>query len=150
MMKTDEHIRDIVLFNGINNSMADIDVEPGNWEKASQKFAQSLKIVLNAFNNWDDFSVFKNEIKANDLFVIITSRKDHVSHNAQLDKLPYYLSTYFKNNSFIILYPKQLEQGINMEDLQQSDNSLLGTLTGRIGPVSRFGNTLRRIFRKRG
>ncbi|HEY0769565.1 MAG TPA: cation:proton antiporter, partial [Sphingobacteriaceae bacterium] len=118
-------------------------------EKASQRFAKSVKIVLKQFDTWNDFSKFKGEIKTNDLFVIVTSRKDHVSHNEQLDKLPYYLSTLFNSNSFIILYPKQLEQGINLEDLQQSDVSLMGTLSDRMGTVGRIGSKLRQIFGKR-
>ncbi|HEY0670098.1 MAG TPA: cation:proton antiporter [Sphingobacteriaceae bacterium] len=118
-------------------------------EKASQRFAKSVKIVLKQFDTWNDFSKFKGEIKTNDLFVIVTSRKDHVSHNEQLDKLPYYLSTLFNSNSFIILYPKQLEQGINLEDLQQSDVSLMGTLSDRMGTFGRIGSKLRQIFGKR-
>jgi Kef-type K+ transport system membrane component KefB len=114
-------------------------------EKAHQNLASSVKIQLNSFSNWDDFLIFTSQLKSNDLFVIITSRKNHVSFSNQLEKLPYYLSNYFKNNSFIILYPKQLDQSANMEDLQQSEHSLLDTFAGR-DALGKVGSSLKRIF----
>lgn len=119
-------------------------------EKASLKIAKTVKIVLNQFNTWGDLSLLKSELKTNDLFVIITSRKDHISYNEQLDKLPYYLSTYFKTGSFIILYPKQLQQFVNMEeDLQQFGTSLIGTISGKMSVISRMGDALKKILPKR-
>lgn len=118
-------------------------------QKALNGLKNPLKVQLNIFTDWNDFLIFTSELKKNDLFIIVTSRKDHVSHIEQLDKLPYYLSNYFKNNSFIILYPKQLEQGLNMEDIQQADPSLLETIPGR-EVIGRFGNSLKRIFTKKG
>lgn len=117
-------------------------------ERASLKIAKTVKVILKLFDNWDDLSLLKNELKTNDLFVIITSRKDHISYNEQLVKLPFYLSTYFKKNSFIVLYPKQLQQGVNMEDIQQSDSSLIGTFSGRIRNRGRVATLLKRIFLK--
>ena len=114
-------------------------------EKAHQNLASSAKIQFNNFSNWDDFLIFASQLKNNDLFVIITSRKDHISFIDQLEKLPYYLSNYFNNNSFIILYPKQLDQSTNMEDLQQSEHSLLDTFAGREA-IGKVGSSLKRIF----
>ena len=114
-------------------------------EKAHQNLASSAKIQLNNFSNWDDFLIFASQLKNNDLFVIITSRKDHISFIDQLEKLPYYLSNYFNNNSFIILYPKQLDQNTNMEDIQQSEHSLLDTFAGREA-IGKVGSSLKRIF----
>ena len=70
-----------------------------------------------------------------------------VRFGSQLEKLPYYLSNYFKDNSFIILYPKQLEQGVNMDDIQQSEHSLLDTIspTETLGKV---GDSIKRIFKR--
>lgn len=115
-------------------------------EKAHQSMASSAKIQLNSFSNWDDFLIFTSELKNNDLFVIITSRTEHISFSYQLEKLPYYLSNYFKNNSFIILYPQQLDQGISMEDLQQAEHSLLDTFAGR-DALGKVGSSLKRIFK---
>ncbi|MEJ6981265.1 cation:proton antiporter [Pedobacter sp. P351] len=103
------------------------------------------KMEFTDFNNWDDFLIFSRELKANDLFVIISSRKGNVSYNQYLEKLPYYLSSYFQANSFMILYPKQLDQNPNMEDILQSDSSLIGPIA-RKSPLSKIGKILRTIF----
>jgi Kef-type K+ transport system membrane component KefB len=90
----------------------------------------SLKTEYQSFSNWEDFLAFSGELKTNDLFVIVSSRKGHVSYTHQLDKLPYYLSNYFRNNSFLLLYPSQTEQGLRMDKLDQVDSSLIETLAG--------------------
>ncbi|MFD2163294.1 cation:proton antiporter [Paradesertivirga mongoliensis] len=114
---------------------------------ATQNLTNPAKIELKEFSNWDDFLIFTSILKKNDLLVIVTSRKGHISFGSQLEKLPYYLSNYFKDNSFIILYPKQLEQGVNMDDIQQSEQSLLDTIspTETLGKV---GDSIKRIFKR--
>jgi hypothetical protein len=102
------------------------------------------KMVFSVFGDWSDFLVFSRELKANDLFVIISSRKHHVSYTSHLEKLPYYLSNYFQDNSFLIVYPKQLDHNPNMEDLLQSDSSVGGSA------VSGLSTLLRRIFKSSG
>jgi hypothetical protein len=69
-----------------------------------------IEISFSAFSNWDDFLIFSREVKNDDLFVIVSSRKGHVSHQQALEKLPYILSNYFTATSFIMLYPQQLEK----------------------------------------
>ncbi|CCH56296.1 putative Na(+)/H(+) antiporter 3 AltName: Full=MjNapA [Fibrisoma limi BUZ 3] len=85
-------------------------------EKISHRSTSSLRIAFKKFQNWSDFLILGREIKPNDLFMIISSRKGHPSYSGHLDKLPYYLTSYFESNSFIILYPKQLETAsLNVE-----------------------------------
>jgi Kef-type K+ transport system membrane component KefB len=62
------------------------------------------------FSHWDDFLIFTREVRSDDLLVIVSSRRGHASYQQQLEKLPYYLSNYFKDNSFMMLYPQQLEK----------------------------------------
>jgi hypothetical protein len=71
-----------------------------------------IEISFSAFSNWDDFLIFSREVKNDDLFVIVSSRKGHVSYHQALEKLPYLLSNYFTATSFIMLYPQQLEKSI--------------------------------------
>jgi hypothetical protein len=101
------------------------------------------------FSNWEDFLIFGRELKANDLFVVVSSRKNHLSFNTHLNKLPYYLDNYFADHSFILLYPSQLEAGINMEDLDQVDTQIIDALSERMGDFSKAGNYIRRLFGKR-
>jgi len=72
-----------------------------------------LAIDFNAFDNWDDFLIFSREVKKDDLFIIVSSRKNHSSYIPQIDKLPKYLLKYFEQNSYIILYPQQVEASAN-------------------------------------
>jgi hypothetical protein len=71
-----------------------------------------IEISFSTFSNWDDFLIFSREVKNDDLFVIVSSRKGHVSYHQGLEKLPYLLSNYFTATSFIMLYPQQLEKSI--------------------------------------
>jgi len=64
-------------------------------------------VSLVPFDNWDDFLIFSKEVETNDLFLIVSSRKGYASYIRQLVKLPYYLSKYFQDNSFLILLPHQ-------------------------------------------
>ncbi|HZF64280.1 MAG TPA: cation:proton antiporter [Chitinophagaceae bacterium] len=107
-----------------------------------------VKTDFRQFANWEDFLVFSGELKSNDLFVIVASRKNHVSHNAHLDKLPYYLSNYFGNNSFMLLYPKQVEHGVNMEDIDHVDSTLIETITEKVGSVGKAGGVFKKLFGK--
>ena len=90
------------------------------------------------FDNWDEFLILAGELKPNDLFILISSRKGHVSYNPQLEKLPGYLTRYFEKNSFILVYPKQLAH--TLEDLAYTEGNLIETFSGNM-------NVFRKISR---
>ena len=101
-----------------------------------------LVATYTPFSNWEDFLILSRELKQNDLFLIISSRKGRLSFNEQLNKLPYYLTRYFTNNSFIILYPQQSgpENDIEVKD----DHSILDAPAQ---VVNKAGDLLSRIFK---
>jgi Kef-type K+ transport system membrane component KefB len=99
----------------------------------------SVPVTFNEFSNWEDFLFFTGILKQDDLFSIITSRKGHVSYNAISEKLPYYLTKYFAANSFILIYPKQVE---NLADAN------LKPLEENIELLDKAGNYVKRIFTK--
>ena len=76
-------------------------------KKSNEKSSFPVTINFNVFDNWDDFLIFAREVKEDDLFIIISSRKGYLSYIPQIDKLPKYLVKYFAQNSYIILYPEQ-------------------------------------------
>ena len=108
-----------------------------------------VKMSFHEFSNWDDFLIFSRVVKKNDLLVILSSRKGHVSYQSQLEKLPYYLSSYFKENSFILLYPQQIEKGFKMDDIQYVDSSLGETISEKVETVTKASGFLKRIFTNR-
>lgn len=76
-------------------------------KEVNGKNAAPVAIDYNVFDDWNEFLIFSREVKLNDLFIIISSRKGYLSYLKDLEKLPYYLTKYFGNNSFIIIYPEQ-------------------------------------------
>lgn len=61
-------------------------------------------------DNWEDFLILTGEVKENDLFVVVTSRKTAMSYDPLFEKLPTHLSKYFAKNSYIVLYPDQFDE----------------------------------------
>lgn len=109
----------------------------------------SVKTTFHPFPNWDDFLVLSREIKQNDLFVIVASRKGHFSYHHTQDRLPYYLSNYFTENSFIILYPKQLELGLQHNDILHADAALAEKFVEGVSNVNKVGDFFKGIFSKK-
>jgi nucleotide-binding universal stress UspA family protein len=128
-----------VEFHGHKDTLAELQ---------DQQKAQKAegKMIFNEFSHWDDFLIFSREVRTNDLLVILSSRKGHISYQTALEKLPYYLSNYFKNNSFIMLYPQQVEKGVKADDIQYVDNSLGETISEKMVDVSKAGSFLKRII----
>lgn len=107
---------------------------------------KTLQVEYHEFGNWDDFLIFSRELKLNDLFFIITSRKGNSSYHPVLEKLPYYLKTYFSEYSFILLYPKQTGHELNPVDLE-SETGLIETLSSKIPTVNKAGSFIKKLFR---
>lgn len=69
----------------------------------------SLEIAFSEFSNWEEFLIFSREIKENDLFIIISSRKGYLSYLPMTERVHDYLSRHFSGNSIMIIYPEQHE-----------------------------------------
>ncbi len=115
----------------------------------NQQSSRPAVATFKHFENWADFLIFTSELKQDDLFLIVSSRKGHVSYNSYLERLPYNLSAYFQKNSYIILYPKQMEHGVKMEDIQHVDTTLIDTIAEQVEVVNRAGDYIRNVFRKK-
>lgn len=113
------------------------------------QFRLSISVTYNEFSRWKDFLFFNGVLKTNDLFVIVSSRKGYISYDAQLEDLPYYLTNYFKENSYLLIYPKQLERGLRMERVEYIDAGLAETLSDTVDSVNKAGGYLKRLFRRR-
>ncbi|MDB5263619.1 MAG: sodium/hydrogen exchanger [Adhaeribacter sp.] len=81
-----------------------------------------LSIVYEPFENWEEFLIFSREVKPDDLFIIISSRRGHLSYHTEAEKLPYYLTKYFLQNSYIILFPEQPD-GLADANLKQLEEN---------------------------
>ncbi|MCE6992616.1 cation:proton antiporter [Dyadobacter sp. CY323] len=110
--------------------------------------ATTVEAEFSVFKNWDDFLIFSRELEIDDLFVIVSARKGSASYLSQLEKLPSYLSNYFQDQSLILIYPKQLESGINMNNIEQADSTLIESLSDKIGSLSKAARYLRKMLRE--
>ncbi len=66
------------------------------------------------FSQWDNFLSLKRDLKKEDNLIIVLSRKDHVSYNKYMDLISIYLNKYFNDNSFILIYPLQINTENNV------------------------------------
>lgn len=96
------------------------------------------------FNDWNNFLSITNEIKEDDNLIIILSRKEYMSYHHIMSKIPSYVNTYFKTNSFIIIYPKQM--GINdLSTLNLKDTSPIEPME----KLDEIGKSILNIFKKK-
>lgn len=100
----------------------------GALQLLNQSLERPVKIDFAEFDRWEDFLVLSGELKPNDLLFIVSSRKGQPSYHPDMEKLPLYLTRYFSHNSYILLFPQQLDQGINHEDIEQVDTGLAGSI----------------------
>lgn len=131
-----------MMFYGANRTNLEV-------KKLAERTTDVPTIDYKTFENWDDFLIFSSELKKNDLFVIVSSRKGNNSYLPQMAKLPYYLANYFASQSLIMLYPKQLESGINMGNIEQADSNLIETISEQIGNIGNAGKYLKGLFKNR-
>ncbi|MCE7066985.1 cation:proton antiporter [Dyadobacter sp. CY326] len=108
----------------------------------------NVDVEFTVFSSWDDFLILSNELQSDDLFVIVSARKGSASYISQLQRLPGYLANHSQDQSLLMIYPKQLESGINMNDIEQTDGALIGTLSERIRSLGKAAKYLRGILSK--
>lgn len=76
----------------------------------AQRNKFGVETSFEVLDDWDDFLILTRELRSNDLFVVLSSRKGAISYNLAFEKLPMHLSKYFADNSFVVLYPEQFEE----------------------------------------
>jgi len=107
-----------------------------------------LNVQYIDFFEWDEFLFFSGQIRNNDLFIVLTSRKGHVSYRSELEKIPYFLDKYFESISFIVLYPSQLDHDVNL-DTEPLERTLIGNqLQENIEMINKAGKYVKKIFRR--
>ncbi|MCB1201103.1 MAG: cation:proton antiporter [Leptospiraceae bacterium] len=75
-------------------------------EKSNAEAEFSGAIAYATYSEWDDFLRLSLDLKSDDLFVLIHPRPYSVSHSREFGQMPRFLSRYFREFSFIIIYPE--------------------------------------------
>lgn len=102
-----------------------------------------INLEFNIFTDWDDFLILSREIRDDDNLIVVMSRKNFLSFNTAMLKIPVYFSKYFQKNSFILIYPTQ-SISMHEEKVDLTNSSLFET----IEKVDIIGKTISNIFRK--
>lgn len=96
------------------------------------------------FNDWDDFLIISRDVKKDDNLIVVLSRKDHLSYNGSMLKIPDYLSKYFRPNNFILIYPMQTGVTEN-SNADLKNPSILEPLE----KLDDIGKTIANLFRRK-
>lgn len=76
-------------------------------EEVIQKDGYGIRRIYQEMTSWDDFILLSGEVGAEDLFVIIGARKGSISHSAELENMPEFLSKNFSGHNLMVIYPEQ-------------------------------------------
>jgi Kef-type K+ transport system membrane component KefB len=71
------------------------------------QFKHPIECTFEEFSDWGAFLTLAKDFQQDDNLIIILSRKDQPSYNSNMTKIPSHLNTYFKNTSYILIYPMQ-------------------------------------------
>ncbi|UXP32753.1 cation:proton antiporter [Reichenbachiella agarivorans] len=110
-------------------------------EKVQSKHPITTEFI--EFNDWNDFLILTKEANKDNNLIIVLSRKDKPSYHSYMSKIPRYLNKYFKDTSYILIYPMQT--GVrDSSKLNLKDPTLIESLE----KLDEIGKTITRIFRR--
>lgn len=96
------------------------------------------------FNDWDDFLILARDVHQNDNLIIVLSRKDKPSYHNNMANIPSYLNKYFKDTSYILIYPMQAGvMDTSHIDLKNP------TFIEPLEKLDEIGKTIAKIFRRK-
>ncbi|MEY5042667.1 MAG: hypothetical protein RLZZ414_2231, partial [Bacteroidota bacterium] len=104
-----------------------------------------LNCTYITFNDWNDFLILSRDLKKDDNLIIVMARKDSLSYQNSMAKIPSYLNKYFVGISFILVYP--IQYGINDDEFVAKYND--ASILEPIEKLDEIGKTIARIFKRK-
>jgi nucleotide-binding universal stress UspA family protein len=92
--------------------------------------------------DWDEFLIVSRDIKSDDNIIIILSRKNKQSYHDKMSHVPDYLNKYFQKQSFILVFPIQIDI-LESKSINLNNPSLLAPIT----KLDELGKTISRLFK---
>src|SRR5690606_12465702 len=74
-------------------------------KEANQTHAIDMEMVI--FSDWEDFLILSRDLKSDDAVVIVMSRRNEISYNGVMRRIPKYLNNYFSDINYVLVYPMQ-------------------------------------------
>jgi len=103
-----------------------------------------IECEFQEFSDWDDFLILARDFQVNDNLIIVLSRKDKPSYHVKMSKVPVYVNKYFKEMSYILIYPMQAGVSDSSEiDLKNP------TLMEPLEKLDEIGKTISKIFKRK-
>jgi Kef-type K+ transport system membrane component KefB len=103
-----------------------------------------LEAEFKIFDDWNDFLILSREVRKDDNLIIILSRHNKPSYHSVMNNIPALLNKYFRENSFILIYPMQM--AINDEEMTHLRNP---SILESIEKLDEIGKTIARVFRRK-
>ncbi len=112
------------------------------------KNSDEVKATFEELDAWDDLLIVGRHMRENDLLVVITARKNSLSYDPHFEKLPRLLNRYFKETSYLIIYPEQL--GEEFMDRSSLDPSMGEVLEEGVKTLDSAGRFVKKMFGAKG
>ncbi|MFI8379672.1 cation:proton antiporter [Leeuwenhoekiella sp. NPDC079379] len=105
---------------------------------------QSLSCTSEEFSDWEDLLILAKNFRKDDNLILILSRIDRPSYNKTMSKIPFYLNKYFKETSYMLIYPMQAGALISSKiDFKNP------TVNAPLERLDQLGKIIGRLFRKK-
>jgi Kef-type K+ transport system membrane component KefB len=108
----------------------------------------NLEIECIEFFDWNDFLIISRDLRKDDNLTIVLSRKDHISYNQSMNRIPHFLNRYFTDYSYLLIYPVQ--RGVaGTESNLLNDSSMAEPFRKNIEMIDDLGKSIGKIFSKK-
>lgn len=106
-----------------------------------------LNAAYSEFTDWEELETVSQNVKSDDLLIVMSARQNSVSHFNQLDHVPQILSKYFQETSFIILFPEQIDTHGSDMNFQYSVLAP-SAIKQNIERINKIGDKVTKVFKK--
>jgi Kef-type K+ transport system membrane component KefB len=99
----------------------------------------SSAVGFKEMHSWDDLPTLQKDLKEDDHLIIVLSRKDKPSYSKNMERIPSFLCSNYKDMGFILIYPIQ-EGPCNSSKIDFRNASLLD-------PVNKFDEITKSVIK---
>ena len=115
-------------------------------KQVQQRF--SIEAGFVEFSDWEDFLIISRDLKENDALIVVLSRKNGISFDPIMDKIPNYLNKYFNKNNYILIFPMQYDVEQNGRH-NYLGTSIFNLNTSGTQDFTAFSNLVSKLFKKK-
>ena len=128
-----------LVFYGNENSLTLI-------RQANQTHAIEVEMV--EFSDWEDFLILSRDCKDDDALIIVMSRRNEISYNHEMRKIPRHLNLYFSGLNYVLVYPMQ--EGPDHTTFSNFQGSkLFNPLLNNLEKFDDVGKTIAELFKRK-